>query len=409
MHSATIILVGCLSAMTAALLVFWSAGLYQLIRTTRAVPTARAGLLAAERRTSTPAVCIVIPVHNEEKVIARHVQSLRAQDYPALRVVLALDRCTDGTAAAARHAIGDDGRFSIVEISACPPDWAGKVHAVWSGVNGSPSAREADLLLFADADTTFSPRCVSATVALMQERSLDLLSLISTLTGGTWYERVVQPAAGFELMRQYPLVRANRAEHKRPFANGQFMLFRADAYRAVGGHESVKAELLEDLALARLMSRQGRRTGVFLADGVLTCRMYTHWPAFRKGWKRIYTEAANRRARRLRRAAWEVRFTGSILPIAAILLLVVALFAVPEAPYAWRIGLAALACAGLAVFLLTVAWVYRLSHAALWAVPGYIAGSWMVGYILSEAAGDLRSGTPTTWAGRSYVRENRSA
>jgi hypothetical protein len=36
--------------------------------------------------------------------------------------------------------------------------------------------------------------CVSATVGLMQERELDLLSLLSTLTCTRWFEWLVQPA-----------------------------------------------------------------------------------------------------------------------------------------------------------------------------------------------------------------------
>ncbi|HSD59984.1 MAG TPA: glycosyltransferase, partial [Burkholderiales bacterium] len=269
------------------------------------------------------------------------------------------------------------------------------------------AAKDAEILLFADADTSFSPQCVGAAVALLEERGLDLLSLVSTLTGKRWYELLVQPAAGVELMRQYPLVLANRDKRRRAFANGQFMMFRAKAYRAVGGHESVKQELLEDLALARLMEARGLRAGVFLADGVMTCRMYREWAAFRRGWKRIYTEAASRRARRLARAARGVRLTGTILPLCALSLVVAAVILVPEYLAPWRYGLAGLGCAALGTFLAAVGWAYRVSRAPLWAVPGYVIGAWAVGSLLAEAGKDLRRGTPTTWGGRSYVRENR--
>ena len=52
-------------------------------------------------------------------------------------------------------------RFEIVEIDACPNDWAGKVHAVYAGVTRSRGAADADFLLFADADTLFSPGCIA--------------------------------------------------------------------------------------------------------------------------------------------------------------------------------------------------------------------------------------------------------
>lgn len=407
MQIVSIILLVCLAATTFALMAFWAIALHQIVRMVQEVPTARAGLELARRRIATPRVCVVVPAHNEQAIIADHLRSLRAQDYPAMRVVLALDRCTDDTAVAAREEIGGDERFTILEIDRCPPDWAGKVHAIWTAVNSAAPATEAEILLFADADTNFIPQCVSAAVALMRERDLALLSLVSTLTGTRWYERLVQPAAGVELMRQYPLIRANRDKRRRAFANGQFMMFRAEAYRAVGGHESVKHELLEDLALARLMEGHGLRAGVFLADGVMTCRMYRDWAAFRRGWKRIYTEAANRRARRLARSAHGVRLTGTILPLCALALVVAALVWVPDDLPLWRYGLAGLACAALGTFLAAVGWAYRVSRAPVWAVPGYVIGAWLVGSLLAEAGRDLRRGTPTTWGGRSYVRENR--
>jgi len=67
----------------------------------------------------------------------------------------------------ARAQIGDDRRFEIVEIEACPPEWVGKVHALHAGVTRSRGAASADFLLFADADTAFTPGCIAASLALM--------------------------------------------------------------------------------------------------------------------------------------------------------------------------------------------------------------------------------------------------
>jgi hypothetical protein len=77
-------------------------------------------------------------------------RSLRAETIRICGSMLALDRCTDDTAALARVEIGDDARFELVEVDFCPPDWAGKVHAVHAGVTRSARA-DAAYLLFADA------------------------------------------------------------------------------------------------------------------------------------------------------------------------------------------------------------------------------------------------------------------
>jgi chlorobactene glucosyltransferase len=344
---------------------------------------------------------VVVPAHNEARVIGGLITSLRASTYPELRVVLALDRCTDNTAAIARAAIGGDARFEVIEIATCPPDWAGKVHAVHSGVTRSQGARDAEFLLFADADTMFEPECIGASLALMRERKLELLSLLSTLTHTTWFERIVQTAAAFELTRQYPLTRANSIDDRRAFANGQYMLFRREAYDAIGGHAAVKGALLEDLALARTMEAARRRAGLFLADGLLHCRMYADWPQFRRGWKRIYTEAANRSPRRLSVNAWRVRALGTLLPLWTLLCGVGGALLVGRDP---RVGatLLLLWLVATIVWLAALLRVAAIAHAPPWTAPLHAVGAWMTGTLLSEAAHDLRTRKPTSWGGRDY-------
>lgn len=406
MSAALFILAVTLAVLSAVLLGYWAVVAWHIARTMLQVPMARAGIALANADPPRSSVAIVIPAHNEERVLPLLIASLRQLDYPAFHVVLALDRCTDASVRVSREAIGDDPRFQIVEISACPEGWAGKVNAVWTGLRASTAAPTADYLVFADADTLFDRDGLRAFVALARHRRLDLLSLLSTLTHDRWFERLAQPAAGMELMRQYPIIRANRDERRRAFANGQFMMFRREAYDQIGGHASVREALLEDLALARAVHHHGLRPGVFLADGLLTCRMYPTWPAFRKGWKRIYTEAANRKAARLRRSALQVMIFGSWLPLASVAGLI--LLALPDArEFAGRDAMLVVSGAALLIYFAVSAWTYHVGRSPLWAVPGHPVGSWLVSRILREAARDLDTGRPTEWGGRQYTREGR--
>jgi glycosyltransferase involved in cell wall biosynthesis len=382
-------------------IVLWGAVWIRVEHWMRVVPTLRLGQRLAQADPPTGLVCVVVPAYNEAHVIAGLVRSLRSETYPQLTVVLALDRCRDDTASIARAAIGDDDRFEIVEVDCCPSTWAGKVHAVYAGVSRSRAAANAQYLLFADADTVFTPGCIAASVAMMRHRKLDLLSLLSTLSHDTWFERVVQTAAVFELLRQYPLTLANAREDRRAFANGQFMLFTNEAYRAVGGHASVKQALLEDLALARLIEAQGRKAGVFLAAGLFHCRMYSSWGEFRRGWKRIYIEASNRKARRLSQSAWWIRCLGSILPAwmlgaGPLAALVVA----SDASMGWT--LVTLWPIAVALWLGALVRISSLAHAPRWTAPLHIVGAWLTADLLTEAAKDIRSRKPTRWGGREY-------
>lgn len=391
--------------------VYYAAVGLRVARTLRRLPTLRSALPMAEEVSFWPRLCVVVPAHNEQEVIGTLVRSLRAQDYPHLSVVLALDRCTDATEEIARHEIeagrqGPDDRFEIVAIDRCPDDWAGKVHAVHSGVTRSRGAGEAELLLFTDADTWFEPPALRCAVALLNNRHLDLLSLLPTLTRGRWFERIVQPAAGFELVRRYPLDRLNRTGRIR-FANGQFMLFKRDAYEALGGHERVKGELLEDLAFARMIThrKRRRRLGVLLGGGLFHCRMYADWEGFRRGWKRIYTESSHCRAGRLRRDARRVRVVGTVLPALAAAAIgagaAVALLREGD-----PLGGVLMASGGLGVVAFGVAagLIVRSQGLALPLLAAYPVGAWLTGSILREAAADLEAGRKTAWGGREYAR-----
>jgi len=56
---------------------------------------------------------------------------------------------------------------------------------------------------------------------------------------------------------------------------GQFMLFRRAAYEAVGGHEAVRDNPVDDVALGRLVVRRGLRWMLANASEHVVCRMYT--------------------------------------------------------------------------------------------------------------------------------------
>lgn len=415
MGPALIIVVWTLGALAVGSIVYHGVVLARVLHSARRHGTVRQGLSIPEPPDGWPAVCLVVPAHNEEAVIGAHVRSVLAQDYPALRVVFALDRCTDRTEAVVREAAaqgagGLDPRVEIVRIDTQAPGWAGKTHAVWRGMAGARAPASARVLLFADADTIFEPSLVRAGVALMLERRLVMLSLLSGLTRDRWFEKIVQPSAGFELVRQYPLDLVNRERRPRAFANGQFMMFTREVYDRLGGHELVKDHLLEDLAFARHLGHlrhtdDSVRWNVLMPGGLLTCRMYRDWATFRRGWKRIYTEAAVRRPGQLREWALRLVGTGVALPTASVagLALGAWLWATTDDPAGPAlIGL----CAGsIAMMLAALGRVYADQRVPLgWVLMAPIGAAW-VARLLWESASDLRARRAVVWGGREYVRE----
>ena len=69
-------------------------------------------------------------------------------------------------------------------------------------------------------------------------------------------------------------------------ANGQYMLWKREAYQAVGGHEAVKSAMVEDVWLARRVKESGRRLAIRYGATAVSCRMYASfteiWNGFSK-------------------------------------------------------------------------------------------------------------------------------
>ena len=66
-------------------------------------------------------------------------------------------------------------------------------------------------------------------------------------------------------------------------ANGQCLLFTKSGYTQCGGHERVKDNVVEDVALAKLMKQA--KLGLRMADGngLIQCRMYQNWDEVESG------------------------------------------------------------------------------------------------------------------------------
>jgi chlorobactene glucosyltransferase len=122
-----------------------------------------------------PSVSIIVPMRNEATNIDGVLTSLPAQDYPAFDVTVSDDGSTDATPQLLATWARCDARLHVQRLDALPAGWAGKTHALHTGVGLSTG----EWLLFTDADT----RHASQTLRLMVGHALshedDLLSMLS--------------------------------------------------------------------------------------------------------------------------------------------------------------------------------------------------------------------------------------
>ena len=349
-----------------------------------------------------PLVTVVIPAHNEEALIARSVEGMRAQRYPNVRFIFVLDRCTDRTDELIRETIGDDERFTVLSVSECPPEWAGKCNAARVGARKAIEVGT-EYLLFTDADVLFDPELVQSSVALALREKSDLLSALPTLTSKSWEELVVQPVASLNLVRMHPTDMVNRAINPRAFANGQFMLFTRSMYETIGGHEAVSDDLLEDIAFARLVKSQGGRGIMVNSDRMLVVSMYDSLASMREGWKRIFIEVARRQPRRL--VQWGVRSAGVGvgMPLVQAATIGVGLHAFGRGDVVALVLALVSVLSGILGQLAVLFRFYSRANAPRIGILGYNVGCFIVALIMLQGAYDLLRRRPVRWGGREYI------
>lgn len=217
-------------------------------------------------------VSILIPARDEAGTIATAVRSALAQrGLASFEVIVLDDGSTDATAEIV--AAIDDPRLRLVRgADVTPPTgWLGKpwaCHRLSQEATGS-------VLVFLDADVELAPDAVAACIAELRDGGFGLVAPYPHQVADAPLPWLVQPLVVWSWAATMPLGIAERSS--RPSlsaANGQLLVFDADAYAAAGGHTAVASQVLEDIGLMRAMKASGRTA--LTADGshLARCRMY---------------------------------------------------------------------------------------------------------------------------------------
>jgi len=235
-----------------------------------------------------PQVSIVLPARNERLNIERCVRSLAALEYPSFEIVVVDDRSEDGTGALARSVpCGNATRLVVIDGVPLPEGWLGKPWACHQGM----AVACGELLLFTDADTEHAPDLLARALLGMEEDAADLLTVMGRQEMETFWERLVQPHIFILMLLRFPAFErtARNSRWRDAIANGQYLLFRRDAYEAIGGHEAVRDQIVEDLALAQHVKMAGLALRIRSAVHGLSTRMYRSLGELVAGWsKNLY-------------------------------------------------------------------------------------------------------------------------
>lgn len=218
-----------------------------------------------------PMVSILVPARNEEKNIARCVQSLLALDYPSFEVFVLDDQSRDDTRSILEKLSHTHSKLKVLDGD---PPAGNQVGKNWAC---SQLARKAqgELLFFTDADTFHKPETLRTIVTALEGEQADLLTGFPRQEVQTWGERFLVPFFSWAMLCFNPLALAYRL--RLPVlssAIGQLMLFRREAYLAIGGHDGVSSSIVDDLMLVRKIKSNGMRWRVIYIADLISCRMY---------------------------------------------------------------------------------------------------------------------------------------
>ncbi len=267
-------------------------------------------LLPESFKNSPPLVSILIPARNEAENIKRCLRSLLKQDYPNTEILVLDDNSNDNTSLIVKKLAEKDSRVKLIAGKPLKKGWLGKCYACYQL---SKQAR-GRYLVFTDADTLHFPNSISSAIGCLTGNNLDALSVIPGQIMVTFSERMVVTWIHFGILSLLPLILVKKS--KNPLfgtANGQFILFKSEVYKKIGGHRSVKAKVLEDIHISKQVKRYGYRFLIFDGSKNIYCRMYRSFRDLVRGFSKFMFAA----------------FDYKIFTMSVVILLISALFLLP--------------------------------------------------------------------------------
>ncbi|MFQ5911533.1 MAG: glycosyltransferase [Thermoplasmata archaeon] len=224
-----------------------------------------------------PSVSIVVPVRDEVETVESCITSLIELDYADKEILVVDGGSTDGTRDVLERYSED---IEILDEGKLLEGWVGKN---WACHLGSQRCR-GELLLFSDGDTVHSRDSLRSSVNYVLNNRVEMLSLYPGLVMKGFWEKLMLPTIAHSIFLFTGGNDVNRDEKEKWVGNGQYMLFRRETYRRIGGHEAVRNRVDEDYKLAERVKKAGFRLRVLSAPNALQTRMYSNLRDLWEGW-----------------------------------------------------------------------------------------------------------------------------
>lgn len=226
-----------------------------------------------------PRVSIIVAARNEERKILEALNSLLSLTYPDYEMIVVDDRSDDRTGPFLDGLATIVARLRVIHVDQLPHGWLGKNHAQWLGSQRASG----ELLLFTDADIIMEPTVLTRAVTFLEAERLDHLAATPAMRMPT----TLLAMFGASFIIFFSLFtrpwKARDPNSRRHIGIGAFNLVRAEVYRQVGGHETIRMRPDDDIKLGKIIKRAGFRQDVTFAPEFLSVEWYSSLPDVIRG------------------------------------------------------------------------------------------------------------------------------
>lgn len=230
-------------------------------------------------------VSVLIPARNEEKNISVCIECVVKQNYTNIEILVLNDNSTDNTQSIVQGMSANNPRIKLINGKPLQKNILGKNFACAQLAEYA----KGDFLLFIDADVTIHPSVIASSINYFSKYKFDLLSVFPTQKISSFGEWLIVPLMNWLLLSFLPLDLVYKSGNKSlTAANGQFMMWKKEAYIKTGGHIAASTELVEDMFLAKSAKQNGFKLMTLLGGDFILCRMYNNFSSAIEGFSKNF-------------------------------------------------------------------------------------------------------------------------
>jgi len=230
---------------------------------------------------------VIVPMRNEAENVEGVVATLAAQE-GSFHFYLLDDNSEDQTLELLQRFTTADSRFTVIKGAVLNDKWIGKTWALQQLFDASNE----EILVSIDADVRLSNDAVNKAVTVLNSARLDFVSPYPRQIAQSFAERLIQPLLQWSWLTTVPLRYAESSgQQSMAVANGQFFVVRRSALAAIGGYQSVKHAVIDDVFLARELVKSGSSGTVINGSDIAQTRMYASWNEIKAGYGKSLNQA----------------------------------------------------------------------------------------------------------------------